>query len=214
MSASTPPRPQTPVSGSKSIADAKPGSEPTRLNLPHDFGARADDATERQYASQSALNQDPGRTQTRSNDESGGTRQAGAGTTGHGPGAGSGGDIDPDIVGVGTGGRTIAANFPDQRERNAEGPDRTGGSANAFASGKPAKRENQDRRNLTANDNVPRGGTVTYEHDSEPGALDAGGADSIRTTDASDPYEGAAAGELSKGESVGPADSSSSSAER
>jgi hypothetical protein len=214
MSASTPPRSQVPASGSKSLADSKPGSEPTKLNLPHDFGARADDAVERQYASQAALNQDPGRLQSRSNDETGGMRQAGAGTTGHGPGAGSGGDIDPDIIGVGTGGRTIAASFPDQRERDADGPDRTGGSAGVFASGKPANRENQDRRNLTANDNVPRGGTVTYERDSQPGALDTGGADSIRTTDAEDPFESAAGGEISRGESVGPADSSSSSAER
>ena len=214
MSATTPPRPQKPEPGSKSLADSKPGSEPAKMNLPHDFGARANDSVERQYASQSVLNQDPGRLQSRSNDETGGMRQAGAGTTGHGPGAGSGGDIDPDIVGVGTGGRTIAASFPDKDERDAEGPDRTGGSASAFASGKPAKGENQDRQHLTANDNVPRGGTVTYEHDAEPNALDAGGADSVRTTDAQDPFEDAAAGEISKGESVGPADSSSSSAER
>ena len=211
MSASTPPHPQVPAPGSKSLADAKPGSEPTKLNLPHDFGARADDTVERQYASQAALNQDPGRLQSRSNDETGGMRQAGAGTTGHGPGAGSGGDIDPDIIGVGTGGRTIAASFPDKRERDADGPDRTGGSADVFASGKPANRDNQDRRNLTANDDVPRGGTVTYQHDSAD--MDAGGADSIRTTDAEDPFEDAAAGEISRGESVGPADSSSSSAE-
>lgn len=214
MSATNAPRPRKPESGGKSLADSKPGSEPTKVNLPHDFGARANDAVERQYASQSALNQDPGRLQTRSNDETGGTRQAGAGTTGHGAGAGSGGDLDPDIIGVGTGGRTIAASFPDQRERDANGPDRTGGSSSAFASGKPAKRENQDRRNLTANDDVPRGGTVTYERDSEPAALDAGGADAIRTTDAEDPFEEGAVGEVSKGESMGPDDSSSSSAER
>lgn len=211
MSATRPPTQQT-SNGGKSLADAKPGSDPTPLNLPHDFGARADDAAERQYASQAALNQDPGRIQTRSNDESGGTRQAGAGTSGAGAGAGSGGDIDPDIVGVGTGGRSIAASFPDARERDADGPDRTGGSASVFASGKPAAKENQDRRNLTEVDEVPRGGTVTYDRATDEGSVEAEGADAVRTTSAEDPYEDAAVGEVSRGESVGPSDSSSSSA--
>lgn len=213
MSASNPPRPQKPEPGAKSLIDSKPGSEPTKMNLPHDFGARADDATERAYASQSALNQDPGRIQTRSNDESGGNRQAGVGSSGQGAGAGSGGDIDPDIIGLGTG-RSIAANIPDKTEQNADGPDRTGGSASAFASGKPAKRENQDRTHLTALDDVPRGGTVTYDRDREPGTLDAEGADALRTTSNDDPYADAAAGEVSRGESAGPDDSSSSSAKR
>ena len=93
---------QNPQSSDKSdtkLMDTKPGSEPAHVNLPHDFGAPVGDAVERQYASQSALNQDPGRLQTRSNDEGGGTRQAGVGTGGQGAGAGSGGDVDSDFIG-------------------------------------------------------------------------------------------------------------------
>lgn len=212
MPASNPPRPQKPAPGGKSIADAKPGSEPTKLNLPHDFGAPADDATERAYASQAVLNQDPGRIQQRSTDETDGVRQGGVMAGGQGAGASSGGDVDTDIIGLGTG-RSLAASIPDKAEQAADGPDRTGGSAAVFASGKPAPRENQDRTHLTPLDNVPRGGTVTYDRDGEPGNIDAQGVNSIRMSAGDDdPYADAAQGDISRGDAVGSIDSSSSTA--
>ncbi|RYG71123.1 hypothetical protein EON77_13150, partial [bacterium] len=65
--------------GKAKLMDTKPGSEPAKADLPHDFGADVNDATERDYASHAALSQDPGREQVRSNDERDGRRDAGVG---------------------------------------------------------------------------------------------------------------------------------------
>ena len=62
-------------------------------------------------------------------------RESGVGYPPGPPGSGSGGDIDPDIVGVnGTGG--VAASPPSGRTR---GPDITEGGSAPFASGPPAE---------------------------------------------------------------------------
>jgi hypothetical protein len=188
----------------------KPGSESKHVELPHDFGARPDHTAEALYASQAALNQDKGRGQTRSNDETGGVRQAGAGTRGQASGAGSGGDLDTDVIGLG--GRGLAANIPTSDERVADGPDRIDGvDVSKAASGKPAAGENQSTDEVGVSNDIPRGGTVTYERDDENDEIDVEGADAIRTTDPNDPFADAAAGEVSRGESAGPSDASSSS---
>lgn len=178
----------------KSMSDAKPGSG-EKLDLPHDFGAPVDDTTEVQYASRAALNQDPGRTQVRSNDERGGTRQAGAGTAGGGAGAGSGGDLDTDVVGFGRG---LAASIPDRKERADSIRDAR--SAPASRS-KPAKGENQDRNRVGISDDIPRGGTVLVDRDSEAdGEPREAQSNSVRTTDPTDPYVDAAQGEITTGD--------------
>lgn len=196
-----------------SLMDSKPGSEPAHAPLPHDFGANVNNPAESRYASHGIQNQDPGRRQERSTDERDGTREAGAGIDTQGTGAGSGGDIDTDLIGFGTAGG-LAANMPDEAERNRIGADSTDGSADVFASGKPAAGENQDPKRVGISDRTKRGDMVSIprDNDRDRGEANPVGADAIRTTDAEDPYLDAAAGEISRGESEGPADSSSSTA--
>lgn len=68
-----------------------------------------------------------------------GVRDAGVGHAPGGPGAGSGGDLDPDFIGLdGKGG---VANDP--TPGRTDGPDMTDGHSDAFASGPPAKGENE-----------------------------------------------------------------------
>ena len=200
-------RPQATTQPSSSLADAKPGSRHENLNLPHDFGAKNNDTVEVQYASHAALNQDPGRVQVRSNDERDGTRQAGAGSPQGGAGSGSGGDIDPDVVGIG--GIGLAASIPDRKERADSIR-----NARQVPLSHPAKGENQDMNDVGISDQIPRGGTVTYDRDTTAdGESRDAGADALRTTDADDPYADAAVGEVSGGESD-ENDSSSSSSDR
>jgi hypothetical protein len=70
-----------------------------------------------------------------------GKRTIGVGSTEGPDGKGSGGDVDSDIIGVGTGGGISS----DGELGNREGPDDSDGSSNEFASGGPAKGENQAR---------------------------------------------------------------------
>ena len=191
--------------GGKNLMDLKPGSEPSHANLPHDFGANVQDTTERDYASHAARSQDPGREQTRSSDERGGRRDAGVGVNATNAGAGSGGDLDTSEIGLD--GRGLAEHIPDQAERDRDGPDRTDGLTSA--------KKNDHIEPLNANDDVVRGGTVTYERDTDAaGSTRDEGADALNTTANDDPYQDAAVGEISRGESAGPADSSSSSARK
>jgi hypothetical protein len=68
--------------------------------------------------------------------EQDGVRDHGAG----GPGSASGGDIDPDIVGVGTGGSGLSFSGNVGRP---PGPDDSDGSSDEFASGGHAEGRNQ-----------------------------------------------------------------------
>jgi len=72
-----------------------------------------------------------------------GRRESGVGKSNAGPGAASAGDLDPDIIGVGTGGSGISQSGPDEQVSPAE--ESTGGSEQ-FASGPPAVGKNQRRR--------------------------------------------------------------------
>lgn len=194
-----------PKPGGAKLMDSKPGSVPTHVDLPHDFGADVNDPVERQYASHTALSQDPGREQVRSNDERGGQRDAGVGVNATNAGAGSGGDLDTDEIGLD--GRGLAQNMPDAAERDATGPDRDDARVNA--------RKADHIAPLGPNDDVPRGGTVTFDRDTDgDNSTREEGADAISTTSNDDPYQDAAVGEISRGESAGPADSSSLTARR
>jgi hypothetical protein len=71
-------------------------------------------------------------------------RDAGVGARDSGPGSGSGGDIDPDIVGVGFDATGLAAAGPD--DPNSLGEAESDGTSNEFASGPPARGTRQPER--------------------------------------------------------------------
>jgi hypothetical protein len=104
-----------------------------------DFGVPVDKGRTRDldYVSENTKHSDRGAAQPKSS-EFDGLRTHGAGGIASGDGTSSGGDLDPDIIGVGgTGG--IAASGPDERP-GVE----TDGSTRGRASGPPAPRENQN----------------------------------------------------------------------
>jgi len=68
-------------------------------------------------------------------------RVSGVGKSNAGPGGSSGGDLDPDVIGVGTG-RGLAQSGPDQ---NVSGPESTTGGSEEFASGPAARGTSQKR---------------------------------------------------------------------
>jgi hypothetical protein len=127
--------------GRKGPANLKPGSSPDDARAvggEGDFGARADQENriDREYASRNTRNSDPGVAHPRSS--VGGVRDAGVGGNEVGPGANSGGDVDTDIIGVGTGGTGIAQSGTTGRP---PGPDDSDGTSREFASGPPAQGE-------------------------------------------------------------------------
>ena len=126
----------------KDPADLKPGSsaeDARAVGGKGDFGVSADqdNRVDRDYTSRNTKASDPGAAQPRAGGL-GGTRESGAGGSEVGTGASSGGDIDTDIVGVGTGGSGIAQSGVVGRP---PGPDDSDGSSREFASGPPAKGE-------------------------------------------------------------------------
>ena len=64
-----------------------------------------------------------------------GSRISGVGGNESGPGSSSGGDLDPDIIGFGTGGGVAASG----KIRQPPGPDDATGTSRDFASGPPAE---------------------------------------------------------------------------
>src|SRR5881392_1213391 len=83
----------------------KVGSDPEaakKFGNPQDFGAPENDLAQREYVSQRTRHDDPGAAPEHAGAP--GSRTAGAGGNESGPGSSSGGDLDPDIIGVGTGG--------------------------------------------------------------------------------------------------------------
>jgi len=126
-----------------------------------DFGIPASRARGATKAGGRGKDRDQGTGPTRGGVDS---RETGVGAATGSPGAGSGGDLDPDIVGLD--GRALAKAPVDR----TSGPDMTerGGSA-PFASGRPAKGENAKprgkvggSRRVTGGDTVDHsGGDVT-----------------------------------------------------
>lgn len=105
-----------------------------------DFGARESDRAERDYTSRNTKLSDPGAAQPWSRESQQGTRVSGAGARNTGPGSASGGDVDTDITGVGTGGSSISASGS---IREPAGPDDSTGTSDEFASGKHAQGKNE-----------------------------------------------------------------------
>lgn len=84
-----------------------------------DFGVpESGHERDRQYVSQETKSQDPGGMPPHAGDN--GSRVAGVGGNESGVGSSSSGDIDPDIVGVGTGGTTISQSGPDDRKEGRD----------------------------------------------------------------------------------------------
>jgi hypothetical protein len=89
--------------------DPKVGSNPDAAKNfadKNDFGAPESDRIEREYASRGVRAQDKGAPPPHATGE--GQRVSGVGSNASGPASGSGGDLDPDIIGVGTGGSGVA----------------------------------------------------------------------------------------------------------
>lgn len=127
-------KPQRPAGGD--MASWKPGSEPQRaseVGSEGDFGVPvgAGPSRDRDYVNENTKRSDPGATQP-FDWEHDGKRDHGAGARDSGPGSGSAGDLDPDLIGFGTGGG-VAASPADE----APGPDDSDGTSNEFASPLP-----------------------------------------------------------------------------
>jgi hypothetical protein len=101
-----------------------------------DFGAKESDRTERNYASRATRSGDPGANPGHNIGD--GTRVSGVGGSSGGAGASSGGDIDTDIIGVGTRGSGIAESGGADR---TTGADITEGEEDTFASEPPLKNQ-------------------------------------------------------------------------
>ncbi len=125
-----------------------------------DFGAAESDVVERTYVSTNTKRSDPGAAPPRAG--AGGDRTSGVGGTRSGPGSSSGGDLDTDIVGVGTGGRGVAASG---KVDEPPGPDDATGTSRDFASGAPSQGGNP-----SAPPELVRGSTVQLPDDRTVGA--------------------------------------------
>jgi hypothetical protein len=121
----------------------KVGSDPQAAEnfaQKHDFGIPSEDAApdmtvqDRDYPGRPAGNK-----RTRSG--ASGRRTVGVGSTEGPDGKGSGGEVDSDIIGVGSGGGVAS----DGELNKPSGPDDSDGSSNEFASGPPAKGEHRAR---------------------------------------------------------------------
>jgi hypothetical protein len=107
---------------------------------------------DRDYTSRNTKVSDPGASSPYDFEHEG-VRDHGAGLRDNGPGSASGGDVDPDIVGVGTGGSGIATSGDIGRP---PGPDDTDGSSDAFASGGHAKGRQPTAGHTTGGSTVSR----------------------------------------------------------
>ena len=128
----------------KDLASWKPGSESAEaknVGGKGDFGAPVGAGPSRDcdYVNENTKRSDPGATQPM-DWEHDGKRDHGVGAADSGPGSASAGDVDPDFVGVGTGGSGIATSGTIGRP---PGPDDSDGTSNEFAAGGPAQGRNQ-----------------------------------------------------------------------
>ena len=101
-----------------------------------DFGIpslEANEQSRRGGGRRVGASEDPG---THGRSQGPGQRVSGVGGRAAGPGSSSGGDIDPDIVGVGTGGSGLAQSAPGAV---TTGPASSTGGSEEFASGPPAR---------------------------------------------------------------------------
>ena len=116
--------------------DLHPGSsveDAKEIGGKADFGVPASNVAERSYTSRNTKRSDPGAAPPRSGSED--SRTSGAGGNSSGPGSSSGGDLNPDIIGIATGSGVFAASG---KIHEPSGPDDATGTSRDFASGPPA----------------------------------------------------------------------------
>jgi hypothetical protein len=198
-------------------ASLKPGSsaqDAHKVGGKGDFGAPEGGLTgrtaERDYVSRNTKVSDPG-TANAWDFEHDGVRDHGAGGRDTGPGSASGGDIHPDIVGVGTGGSGVSLSGNVGRP---PGPDDSDGSSDEFASGGHAQGRNQTLTGdkVGGSKRVTGGSTVARDTDASTGG-DAQGAAAVTNPiheaggdfrhSPNDAYGDAFASEISLGEASG-----------
>jgi hypothetical protein len=133
-----------------------------------DFGVPESDVVGREYVSRETKANDPGAAPVRIKvgDEA---RESGVGSNESGPGSGSGGDIDTDVVGVGFEGSGVSSSGPDR----TEGADITtqGGSEPFAAPGPKGNPDAPPRREVVKGTTIDRtGGDLS----TTGGGLDSG----------------------------------------
>lgn len=188
-------------------ATLKPGSSPDDAKAvggSGDFGAREGDSAQANYASRAVRNQDKGVTPVEANHPtlSSGNITSGAGMPASGDGGNSGGDLDPDIVGVGTGGSGIATSGATHR---GPGPDDSDGSTDEFASGPHAKGENQTgvgKQMYNVDEEAKVSGSVVAPADDLSTGQAERGADAVNMDDDNE-LDDSRAGEISSAEADG-----------
>lgn len=178
----------------KDFASWKPGSESAEAKNvagEGDFGAAAGagPSAERDYVNQNTKRSDPGATQPMDWEDDG-VRDHGVGVPNSGPGAGSGGDLDPDFVGI-AGGGGVAASGPSGATK---GPDDAGALTTH-----PAQGRNQTNVGQVGGDKRVRGTLVSGDQDQSVNAGE--GADDV--TNAESRGDDSFASEISSGEARG-----------
>lgn len=117
-----------------------------------DFGVPQSDTAGRAYTSANTRASDPGAAQPHAGENEG--RTAGVGGNASGPGSSSGGDIDTDLIGVGTGGSTVSISPPGR----PPGPDDSDGTSREFASGPPTQNRKGPKAGKIEGDTVDHSG--------------------------------------------------------
>jgi hypothetical protein len=189
------------------LAHWKPGSEGEKakdIQSKGDFGIPAAgqaSRADRDYTSRNTRAADPGASQPMAHEHDG-VRDHGAGARSAGPSSASGGDVDPDIVGIG--GSPTAQSGPEPEI----GADATDGSSNEFASRlpkpppgveiEPARGRNQTGVGKVAGSTRTYRDTVARATDQAP---ESQGADAASNPSAR--RDDAFAGEVSSGEMSG-----------
>ncbi|HZN66674.1 MAG TPA: hypothetical protein VFB66_15395 [Tepidisphaeraceae bacterium] len=186
----------------KDMASWKPGSDAASakdVKAEGDFGVPAGSGPSRQreYVSENTKMSDPGAAKPRSGEDPDGVRTSGAGWTAEADGSGSEGDIDTDVLGVGTGGTGVAATGPD----DTPGPDDSDGTSSEMASGRPAAGRNQTGVGRVGGNKRVKGTTFSRSEGDPSTYTDAQGADAA--TNPAAQGDDSFAGEVSTGEASG-----------
>jgi len=179
----------------------KPGSsaeEAHKVGGEGDFGAQVGTgpSRDRDYVNENTKRSDRGATQPNAFEQDG-VRDHGAGGPAAGPGSSSGGDLDTDIIGVGTGGSGVASSGVVGRP---PGPDDSDGSSDEFAAGGHAQGENQSDVHKVGGSKRVKGSTISRDTDVSTGD-DAQGADAVSNPRARG--DDSFMGEISTGEAQG-----------
>jgi hypothetical protein len=158
-----------------------------------DFGVPVDKTTERNYVSANTKAADRGAAPPHAGENE--DRVSGVGSNATGPGSGSGGDLDTDVIGLD--GRGLAQSGP--RRRNQDDPvrgDDTDGSSREFASGPPATGKRGEKYNKI------EGSTIDHSGGDIETTAEGRGASAVSRKPRGD-MDDSFSGEISEGEAAG-----------